>query len=150
MNKTEIMLDVMKSSPDTKSMVTGAFHHIGLAEEVLGDHKEVGLKLMMTTDALRGYSDGVYRIHVKELLDRSLAGEDTRPGTHAEILCALANASLKKPLANSGLHLMERCFEVCFPMLKMTKSKLGREGYPGELDEKMREARHMLRQDWRK
>jgi len=148
--KTTAMLDLMEAGGDLQAATKESFHHMGLADEVLGDHKEVKLSLMMTTDPLRGYSDDLYRAHVRELLARALAGEDMRPGTYAEMLGSLSNASLKSPLHSSGLFVMEHCFEMCFQGTKLTRSKLGGEAYPGELDENIREARHMLRQDWRK
>jgi hypothetical protein len=49
----------------------------------------------------------VYRAHCREILDRVAAGEDTRPGTAAEVCSAMVNTSLLAPLtsAASGLYL---------------------------------------------
>jgi len=52
-------------------------------------------------------SELVYRAHCHEILDRVAAGEDTRPGTAAEVCCAMRNTSLLSPLtsAATGLYL---------------------------------------------
>lgn len=40
----------------------------------------------------------LFRAHCREILDRIAAGEPTQPGTAAEVLAALAEASLRAPL----------------------------------------------------
>jgi hypothetical protein len=141
------MVEALGHSPEA-ALVEATFSHIGIAEEVLDGDRSIRLTLMMTTDPLRGFSDGLFRAHCIELKERALAGEDTRPGTYAEVLGALSTASLKSPLTPDGLHLMELCFQKCFPDQKATM--YGRESYPGKLDEDLDDARRALREDWRK
>ncbi|MEV6276691.1 hypothetical protein [Nocardia sp. NPDC051832] len=58
----------------------------------------------------------VYRSHCRELLDRVAAGEDTRPGTAAEICCALLQVSQLSPLRSSAVGLYLRMWRVAgFP-----------------------------------
>ena len=44
----------------------------------------------------------VYRSHCRELLNRVAAGQDTRPGTAAELCCALSDASTVAPLTTTA------------------------------------------------
>jgi hypothetical protein len=49
----------------------------------------------------------VYRSHCRELLERVVRGDDTRPGTSAELAIACCHSSLMAPLntVGSGLYL---------------------------------------------
>lgn len=53
----------------------------------------------------------VYRAHCRELLDRVAAGEDTRPGTAAEICCALLETSQLAPLKSAAAGLYMRMWQ---------------------------------------
>ncbi|UUV32155.1 hypothetical protein NQK81_01520 [Amycolatopsis roodepoortensis] len=53
----------------------------------------------------------VYRAHCRELLDRVAAGEDTRPGTAAEVCCAMYNTSLLSPLTSAATGLYIRMWQ---------------------------------------
>ncbi|RAS59474.1 hypothetical protein C8D87_11486 [Lentzea atacamensis] len=53
----------------------------------------------------------VYRAHCRELLDRVVAGEDTRPGTAAEVICLLHNTSLISPLTSAATGLYMRMYQ---------------------------------------
>lgn len=70
---------------------------------------------------LRGTSDRmstefVYRAHARELLDRVAPGGDTRPGTAAEVCCAMLQASLLAPLRSSAMGLYMRMWQAAgFP-----------------------------------
>lgn len=57
----------------------------------------------------------VSRSHYRELLDRLAAGQDTRPGTAAEVVCACAEASLVAPLSSTAAGLYFRMWESAFP-----------------------------------
>jgi hypothetical protein len=46
----------------------------------------------------RDVSSDVYRHHVRELIERAFWNDDTRPGTKAEVLVAISNASLQSRL----------------------------------------------------
>ncbi|WP_042422344.1 hypothetical protein [Streptacidiphilus anmyonensis] len=64
----------------------------------------------------RTYScEMLYRAHAAELLDRLAAGEDTRPGTTAEMIAVLLDSALKAPLAPSAFCLYVRLFIRAFP-----------------------------------
>jgi hypothetical protein len=85
----------------------------------------------------------LYEPHAKELCERCKAGEDLRPGTKAEVLAGLMHTSLKTPLTSSGMALTERLFRECTE--HDVGIDVGREAYPGELDELLAEARRKLR-----
>lgn len=58
----------------------------------------------------------VYRAHCRELLDRVAAGEDTRPGTAAEVCCAISAVSLASPLRSAAAGLYMRMWQAAgFP-----------------------------------
>lgn len=58
----------------------------------------------------------VYRSHCAELLDRLAAGEDTRPGTAAEVCCAMLETSLLAPLRSTAFGLYLRMWNAAgFP-----------------------------------
>lgn len=57
----------------------------------------------------------VYRSHCRELLDRVAAGQDTRPGTAAEVCAACSESSLLAPLTETGAGLYARMWMQAFP-----------------------------------
>lgn len=57
-----------------------------------GDLLHHGFGLLVPTHDLMA-TEFVSRSHYRELLDRLAAGQDTRPGTAAEVACACAEAS---------------------------------------------------------
>lgn len=61
--------------------------------------------LAMTADRMA--TEWVYRSHCRELLDRVVAGADTRPGTAAEVCCAMLLVSKATPMtpAATGLYI---------------------------------------------
>jgi hypothetical protein len=59
----------------------------------------------------------VSRSHYHELLDRLATGMDARPGTAAEVCCALSEASLAAPLNSTAAGLYYRMWETAFPDL---------------------------------
>lgn len=61
------------------------------------------------------YTDAAYRAHCRELLTRLAKGEDTRPGTDAEICCLSSRASLVAPLTETGAGVYSRAFATVFP-----------------------------------
>ncbi|WNV83113.1 hypothetical protein [Umezawaea sp. Da 62-37] len=65
-------------------------------------------------------SEMVYRSHCRELLDRVAAGTDTdtRPGTAAEVCCAMLHTSLLSPLTSAATGLYMRMWQAArFPEL---------------------------------
>lgn len=67
----------------------------------------VGFMLLRPTHD-RMLFEVVYRAHCRELLDRIAADQDTRPGTAAEICCALRDVSLATPIRSSAVGLYMR------------------------------------------
>lgn len=57
----------------------------------------------------------VFRGHAAELLERVAAGEDTRPGTWAEVALACSRASLAAPLNEVGTGLYMKAWALAFP-----------------------------------
>jgi len=54
----------------------------------------------------------VYRAHVREILERVAAGEDTRPGTAIEVVIGLLAAAERAPLSHEGFGLCARLWAV--------------------------------------
>jgi hypothetical protein len=57
----------------------------------------------------------VYRSHCQELLTRVVRGEDTRPGTAAEVCCLCADISTQVPLNSPAAGLYFRMWAQAFP-----------------------------------
>lgn len=79
-----------------------------------GDLLYHGFGLLVPTHDLMA-TEFVSRSHYRELLDRLAAGQDTRPGTAAEVACACAEASLAAPLSSTAAGLYFRMWESAFP-----------------------------------
>lgn len=106
-------------------------------------------RLLRPTDPLDG-TETLYVAHVDEILDRVVRGEDTRPGTRAEVLGGLLIASRVAPLREVGLALAERLLAEVAPRIsRRFGPPIGREAFPGELDDELRTARRKLSSPWR-
>lgn len=57
----------------------------------------------------------VFRGHVREILERVAAGEDTRPGTAAECCVAMASVSMAIPLHGASAGFYHRMWRKAFP-----------------------------------
>ncbi|MCM3884621.1 hypothetical protein [Frankia sp. R82] len=57
----------------------------------------------------------VYRSHCREILERVVRGEDTRPGTAAEVCCLCAEISQTVPLTSPAAGLYFRMWAIAFP-----------------------------------
>lgn len=79
-----------------------------------GDLLHHGFGLLVPTHDLMA-TEFVSRSHYRELLDRLATGQDTRPGTAAEVACACAEASLVAPLSSTAAGLYFRMWESAFP-----------------------------------
>lgn len=71
--------------------------------------------LACTPTGFLAYDPRVYRAHVRELLDRVIDGLDLAPGTDAEVLAVLVQASLRAPLGQQAATLYERLFARVLP-----------------------------------
>jgi hypothetical protein len=91
-------------------------------------------RLLLPPEPMRDMHPNVYRAHVRELLRRLDRGEDTRPGTRPECLCALVEASLAAPLRGGYAAAFEVLFREVFPD-RAVPGTAAREAYPGEVAE---------------
>ena len=102
--------------------MAGAFERMEWAEEEIAAaqarHPEQAdriwhsFRLLVPNDGLERMSYArVYRAHCREILDRVAAGEDTRPGTAAEICCAMLTTSLLAPLTSAATGLYMRMYQ---------------------------------------
>lgn len=106
------------------SVLTPGFRQIAWAEAEIEragtehpDHRDVlfhafGL-LRPTADAMT--TEFVYRSHCRELLERVVAGDDTRVPTNAEIAVACSLASLEGPLTTAAVTVYMRAWARAFP-----------------------------------
>ncbi len=72
--------------------------------------------LIRPTNDRRMNAEFIYRGHCRELLDRIANGEDTRPGTAAEVAIALCEVGLATPLNDAATGLIFRMWST-FPDL---------------------------------
>ena len=96
----------------------------------------------------------LYELHVRELLDRVVAGtttkDDLSAGTDAEVLVALSECSLKAPPSRCRSALQIKLTMKLLnwePEQTMMDVADGREQYQGEHDREMRKLRQKLRGD---
>lgn len=141
-------------SQEVSSSLAGPFSQILWAEEEVDTarkrHPESDTQiwdsfpLLPPTHRLMN-NELVYRSHVRELLERVASGEDTRPGTWAEIVCVCCAVSLKIPMhgALSGLYF--RAWDKAFPEQPMDFDGGPHEAlYASEIDDMERDVRRKL------
>ena len=85
----------------------------GTKREEYRERVHNSFKLMCPSPALRDKVPELYRAHVSELLFRVGTRQDTRPGTKAEVLAALSDASTIAPPGQQFAALMERLMFDC-------------------------------------
>ncbi|MGW4528852.1 hypothetical protein [Amycolatopsis sp. NPDC004378] len=104
------------------AVMAGAFERMEWAEEEIAAAQARhprqasqiwhSFSLLVPNSGLERMSyERVYRAHCREILDRVAAGEDTRPGTAAEICCAMLNTSLLAPLTSAATGLYMRMYQ---------------------------------------
>jgi hypothetical protein len=106
------------------NLLSGAFDQMTWAEEEVEAAKlrhpdkaaqlHGSFKLTEPTFDLM-HTEGVYRGHCRELLERVAAGEDTRPPTAAEISIVCSETSLRGPLHRGAFLVYMRAFKRLFP-----------------------------------
>jgi hypothetical protein len=107
-------------------MLAGIFERMEWAEDEITAaqkrHPEMadliyhGFKLLTPThELLSTGAEFAYRAHCRELLERVAAGQDTRPGTAAEVACQCHDASLVCPLTETASGLYARMWQQAFP-----------------------------------
>ena len=145
---------------DLMDVLTGAFERMDWAEDEIARaqkrHPESadriwhGFKLLCPENGTseRMGVEFVYRSHCRELLDRVAAGQDTRPGTGAEVCIACCEASALAPLTETAAGLYCRMWTVAFPGHRDVWTGAG-EHYQAlrgtQIDDLEREARHKTR-----
>jgi hypothetical protein len=97
----------------------------------------------------------VYRSHCRELLERVARGQDTRPGTSAEVAIVCSETSQLAPLTTAGSGLYLRMWARAFPdqpILDDGGERLGHyEALTGSaIDEHEAVMRRKLSQPWRR
>ena len=107
-------------------------------------------RLSRPTEVLSGATDRVYAAHVRELLARVEAGQDTRPGTDAEIIMAMSETCLAVPLKGDSVAAYARVFARLWPEKAAELATDIRESYAGAAAEIEESVRHCIRADWRR
>lgn len=158
MNKqiTEIL------GPTMSSTITRTFALMEVAEEELQrakdcaapeDHDDIHavFAYLCPSTVLAGKNEELYRKHVREMIARRMKGEDTRPGTDAEVLCALSDWSLEHPPGKDANALYFRLAVNLIPAALINDQPpdhvLTDETYPGAIDELLTKLRRRLAQE---
>lgn len=105
------------------------------------------------------YDDRVYRHHIRQLIQRQLDGEDLRPATDAELLCAFMGAALQTPLISRAHGLIMMLFQNIYPDFEFhddpeidarIKDPTTYDAWGGEVEELIAEERMKQMVDFRK
>lgn len=146
----------------TAGMLTGLFERMEWAEDeidrAMRRHKASAstlyhsFSLLTPTGVMSERAEFVYRSHVRELLARVVAGQDTRPGTAAEVCLACSESSLVAPLTDTAAGLYGRMWDAAgFPGDQFHARQEHHEALSGSLiDDAERELRRKLAVDDRK
>ena len=88
----------------------------------------------------------LYRSHVRELIERVVNGDDTRPGTKAEVLATLSQISFVSTLVDSAHTLMARLMKEVMPGYEPPTDDnwIAQEPWPGAVDKELAGMRHKL------
>ncbi len=103
--------------------IAGAFEQMQWAEDEIEQAEERhpahrdrlyhGFGLLQPNTSLeRMKSEMVYRSHCRELIERLIAGTDTRLGTAAEVCCLMQQTSMHGPLTSAAAGLYMRMWRV--------------------------------------
>ena len=147
------MADLKQLIDDTVRQVTAELGQISCAEEEIEKaqtrHPNAaeriwhGFMLLQPTHKLMS-TDFVYRAHVRELLERVAAGEDTRLGTWAEIVCVCHDVSLRVPLHGAIFGLYCRAWNNAFPDMPMVDPAHYEALHGSEIDDEEFQVRRKL------
>jgi len=140
------------------SNVADIFSSMSVAEEEITEAKKRhpeksdlihrSFLILQPTDPTYGKADCVYRSHVRELLERVAKGQDTRPGTIAEVLCVMLEVAIKAPLNQEGQALTEHLFQIVFKHSVDGSKPV--EQWPGQIEEALSAAQKKVYFDWRR
>ncbi len=103
-----------------------------------------GFSLCMPTGNMSRLSAKIYRKHCQELLDRLALGQNTRPGTRAEMLVAFEFVSHAAPLPADWAFAYSTLFREVFPEQSERVGIAGHESYSGQVNEVLSEYRRKL------
>ncbi len=103
-----------------------------------------GFALCMPTGNMSRLSVKIYRKHCQELLDRLALGQDTRPGTRAEMLVAFEWCSHAAPLPDDWAFAYSTLFREVFPEQSEKVGVAGHESWSGQVNEVLSEYRRKL------
>lgn len=158
-------LDVQALWDKTAADVTAALRPVEWAEDEIEQaqkrHPDAGDLLYHAFPLLRPPRAGhplpefVVRGHARELLDRLASGEDTRPGTYAEICLVCSEASLHVPLGTTGTGLYFRAWLRAFPDVPIFDGQADQQRHyealkDTQIDQMERELRRKLTQPSRR
>lgn len=111
-----------------------------------GDAYNGSFGLLLPTETL--HSDILYRNHCRNILGRVAIGEDTRPGTDAEVLGAFSMATLVAPPGRTLTLAYARLFGRMFPerddIYGTLTEHTGQERTPGDVDNLIAKTRRKL------
>jgi hypothetical protein len=133
------------------------FAMMGVAEDVIAKmpakYFKASFRIMRPTDGFvndRTVALNIYGGHCDELATRILNGEDTRPGTDAEVLIGMLVAATVAPLNRDGMLVAVRA-AARFPKVAdvFTDVRVV-ERWAGQEAELMNEARRRTAADWRR
>jgi hypothetical protein len=141
-----------KMAPLLGPDVTGMFKLMGMAEEEIAYAIKMDpLNEIKIHDSFcllcprmvlfGGRHPDLYRHHVRELIARHVAGEDTRPGTKAEVLATLSKTSLMANLIPSAHLLMQNLMAEIFPSYEQPDGWEPQEEIPGSVDDALEKCR---------
>jgi hypothetical protein len=107
------------------SFVRSIFERIEIAEGVIDEKKTArplqadridrSFSLLCGTEVLEEAPHRLYRKHCEELIDRVVAGADTRPPTKAELIAAISGITFITPVKRHVTCLYWRIFTELFP-----------------------------------
>lgn len=151
--KSEDPLDYL--SDGFKSVIRGLFDCMKIAEQEIEhamDHHEKyedeindSFRYMQPTEPLRGKSDELYRLHVREIINR-IIGRNQLPinkGTDAELLGAFSEITQSAPIQRDAIAAYNKLFQKRFPNKDVPEMNV-MESYEGRSDEIISEMRDKL------
>ena len=110
---------------DERELLGSTFRRMDIAEDEIARAKQThplhaaklhdAFRALCPTTPLRSISHTIYRNHCRELLERIVTNADLKPGTDAEILSILSEASLVAPPTRTAAVLYWRLFRRILP-----------------------------------
>jgi len=152
------MLDAM--APILGENIASLFRLMGIAEEEIAEaikrHPLEAIQINRAFSVLcprmnlfAHKTQELYRHHAREILERVRSGEDTRPGTKAEVLAALAESSFASVLNESAHVLADRLMADIFPEYQQPEGWAPQEWMDGAADDALKAARRLVSDDSR-